>query len=254
MEIAPGSILQRMHIKRRLKTFSPKTFCEIGSGNGYMSNLLLKQGLTGVGYDLNASACENNRALNVNFVNDEKYAVHHSDFFYEESNQLFDIVLSCMVIEHLSDDVVSNYFEICMRKLAPNGKIIILVPSSMKYWGIEDEIAGHYKRYEFADIESIAKKHNLSINDLSGLTYPVSNILFSLSNKLITNNEAHKAKISMQEKTILSGNRNVKFKTTFPEFFKFILNEHMLFPFYLVQKLNKNNKNSMVIYAEFSKK
>lgn len=254
MEIAPGSILQRMHIKRRLKTFSPKTFCEIGSGNGYMSNLLLKQGLTGVGYDLNASACENNRALNVNFVHDQKYAVHNADFFYEESNQLFDIVLSCMVIEHLSDDIVSNYFEICMRKLAPNGKIIILVPSSMKYWGIEDEIAGHYKRYEFADIESIAKKHNLSINDLSGLTYPVSNILFSLSNKLITNNEAHKAKISMQEKTILSGNRNVKFKTTFPEFFKFILNEHMLFPFYLVQKLNKNNKKSMVIYAEFSKK
>ena len=72
MEIAPGSILQRMHIKSRLKTFSPKTFCEIGSGNGYISNLLLKQGLTGVGYDLNDSACENNRALNINFINEKK--------------------------------------------------------------------------------------------------------------------------------------------------------------------------------------
>jgi len=254
MEIAPGSILQRMHIKRRLKTFSPKTFCEIGSGNGYISNLLLKQGLTGFGYDLNDSACEKNRALNINFINEKKYAIYNSDFFNEEVNQLFDIILSCMVIEHLPEDLVSNYFEICNQKLTPNGKIIILVPSSMKYWGIEDEIAGHYKRYEFEDIESIAKEHNLLINDLSGLTYPVSNILFSLSNKLITNSESYKTKISMQEQTILSGNRNVKFKTTFPAILKLILNEYILFPFYLVQKLNKNNKNSMVIYAEFSKK
>ena len=219
-----------------------------------ISNLLLKQGLTGVGYDLNDSACENNRALNINFINEKKYAIYNSDFFNEEVNQLFDIILSCMVIEHLPEEVVSNYFEICNRKLTPNGKIIILVPSSMKYWGIEDEIAGHYKRYEFEDIESIAKEHNLLINDLSGLTYPVSNILFSLSNKLITNSESHKTKISMQQQTILSGNRNFKFKTTFPAILKLILNEYILFPFYLLQKVNKNNKNSMVIYAEFSKK
>ena len=58
----------------------------------------------------------------------------------------------------------------------------------------------------------------------------------------------------MQQQTILSGNRNVKFKTTFPAILKLILNEYILFPFYLLQKVNKNNKNSMVIYAEFSKK
>ena len=72
MEIAPGSILQRMHLKKRLMEFSPKNFCEIGSGNGYISNILLNQGLTGVGYDLNASACENNRLLNAEFITQKK--------------------------------------------------------------------------------------------------------------------------------------------------------------------------------------
>ncbi len=42
-----------MHIKRRLITFSKKTYCEIGNGNGYISNLLLKHRLAGVGYDSN---------------------------------------------------------------------------------------------------------------------------------------------------------------------------------------------------------
>ena len=254
IEIAPGSILQRMHLKCRLNKFSPKSFCEIGSGNGYISHILLNEGLTGVGYDLNSSACDNNAVLNNEFIKQKKYRLLNTDFLTETDNQLYDIILSCMVIEHLPEDVVNNYFTICKKKLTPNGKIIVLVPSSMKYWGIEDEIAGHFKRYEFSDIETIAKQQQLKIDDVSGLTYPVSNILFSLSNKLIKKSEGYKKELDMHEQTVLSGNRNVKFKTTFPSYLKIILNEYVLYPFYILQKLNKKNPNSMVIYAEFSLK
>lgn len=55
----------------------------------------------------------------------------------------------------------------------------------------------------------------------------------------------------MQEQIILSGNRN---KITLRIYLKLILNEYVLYPFYLIQKLNTKNQNSIVIYAEFSNK
>lgn len=55
----------------------------------------------------------------------------------------------------------------------------------MKYWNIEDEIAGHMKRYEIKDIQDLTKKYKLKINHLASLNYPLSNWLFSLSNYII---------------------------------------------------------------------
>ncbi len=59
------------------------------------------------------------------------------------------------------------------------------MPACMKYWGIEDETAGHYKRFEFHDFVNISKENNLKIVDLVGLTYPLSNMMIRLSNHLI---------------------------------------------------------------------
>jgi hypothetical protein len=56
----------------------------------------------------------------------------------------------------------------------------------------------------------------------------------------------------MQERTRLSGNREVPFKTTFPQLLKILLNETVMYPFHLLQKLNARNGKSMTIYAEFS--
>ena len=48
------------------------------------------------------------------------------------------------------------------------------------------------------------------------------------------------------------GNRNVKYKTTFPKVFNIILNPVILYPFHLLQKVFKNNKNNLVIYSELT--
>src|SRR5688572_13561406 len=251
-EIAPGSILQRMYFKKRLRKTSYKTFCEIGSGNGILSELLLKLGLQGRGYDLNESACVNNTNRNKNFIHRGKYRVICGDFLLSPPPEKFDIIISAMVIEHLNDVDVKKYFEVCKGHLNKDGRIIVLVPASQKYWGIEDEIAGHFKRYEFDDIKKIASEHHLRIIDLCGLTFPLSNILLRLSNYLVRNSEGSKKNLTMQEQTILSGNRAVKFKTFFPKFFKVILNDIVLYPFYLLQRIYKSHTSSMVIYCEMS--
>jgi len=253
LDIAPGSILQRMYLKRRLKKTGAETFCEIGGGNGYTAKILLSSGLKGIGYDLNSSACDKNMEMNRIFINKGIYEVRNSDFFKNPGNEKYDIIISCMVIEHFLPEMLENYFKICRSHLTENGRLIIMVPSSMRYWGIEDEIAGHFKRYEFDDFHQIASRWHLRIIDLAGLTYPLSNWLFSLSNRLVKKNEGYKAGLEMEEQTILSGNRENKFKSSFPPFFKIILNETVLFPFYILQIINRRNPKSMIIYCEMSK-
>ncbi|MGZ3861854.1 MAG: class I SAM-dependent methyltransferase [Bacteroidia bacterium] len=253
-EIAPGSILQRMYFKRRITPAQYRTFCEIGSGNGILSNILLQKGLTGVGYDLNESACKNNNELNKDFIGNNKYKVYNENFITDSSENKYDLIYSCMVIEHLDEETVNRYFEACKKKLNAGGTILVLVPSAMKYWGIEDEIAGHFKRYEFEDLRKIADQHGLKINDLAGLTYPVSNWLFGLSNRIVSKNEGHKKNLSMQEQTVQSGNRGVKFKTEYPWYFKLFLNEITMLPFYWLQRISKNNPKSMVLYCEYKLK
>ena len=158
-----------------------------------------------------------------------------------------------MVIEHFNDKDVEKYFLKCFDVLADDGVLITLVPSSMKHWGIEDEIAGHFKRYSFDCFEKIAKKFSFSITKCDGLTYPVSNILFPISNYLIKKSESKKLMLSKKEQTINSSNRKVLMKTDFPVFLNFILNRVTMHPFHLLQKAFRKKSSSMVIYCEMKK-
>ncbi len=254
-DLAPGSILQRMFFKQRMqKLFSgPIHFLEIGSGRGHLSELMLKMGHTGVGIDLNEEACQVNLNLNHQFIEVGKYDVKCiSLFHYENTGSVFDLIFSSMVIEHLSPEELTEYFVHCRKLLKKNGLIIEVVPSSMKYWGIEDEIAGHYKRYTQTDFYELAKKEKLNIKFIAGLTYPVSNWLFPLSNRLVKKAEAYKQNLTLQERTILSGHRDVPMKSSFPEWMKIILNPLTLYPLFVLQNWFRNHKDCMVMYCEMT--
>lgn len=255
LEIAPGTILQKMYLKERLKCFRDKDlfFYEIGSGNGNLSKTLLEMGFQGAGFDLNSEACANNKRLNKKYIERGKYEIINKDFFQTDIKDMADLIISSMVIEHFENDLVEKYFERCKSFLRNEGKIITLAPASQKHWGIEDEIAGHYKRYSFNSFIEIAKRHSLQVKDLSGLTFPLSNFLLPLSNLIVYITEKHKKNLTKHNQTIISGNRNVMFKTVYPDFLNLFLNEVTLYPFYVLQKVFKNNPLSLVIYAEFAK-
>jgi hypothetical protein len=120
----------------------------------------------------------------------------------------------------------------------------------MRHWGIEDEIAGHVKRYELHEFDPIARRYGFHLQHLAGLTYPVGNLLLPISNYLVRKRESAKKSLTLRERTILSGNREVIFKTDFPAGFASVLNPVTLYPFHMLQKLFRKHSNSMVIYAE----
>ncbi len=251
--LPPGNILQNIYLKERIKLNKWKTFIEVGAGNGYVSNILLKKGFSGIGCDLNQSACFNNAELNKSFVNKGNYAVLHQDMLSIETPQKFDLLISSMVIEHLPPKTLNEFILKCKSLLNKNGAMIFYVPASMKYWGIEDEIAGHIKRYEFEDFKQMSNQYNLSIQNIAGLTYPLSNWLLSLSNALIKKKESKVLTMTQKEKTIYTGNRNVTYKTTFPKPFGLVLNESVMYPLHLLQKMFIKTPNCLVIYCEFIK-
>jgi SAM-dependent methyltransferase len=255
-EIAPGSLLQRMYLKERLKTIGTgdgKKFIEVGAGTGVISNLLLSNGYTGIGFDLNKTSCDANRELNHEYISKGLYEVSNNNFLDIKQVLKYDLIISCMVIEHLNDDDLKRYFSKSFELLSDNGVLISLVPACMDYWGVEDEIAGHYKRYTFNCFNEISKSFSYTIVKCIGLTYPISNLLFPISNYLIKRAEFQKYSLSKQEQTILSSNRKVSMKTDFPKVFYLFLNELTMYPFHLLQKYFKDNSKSMVIYCEMKK-
>lgn len=278
--LAPGNVLTNYEIELRIKNFieskrylletgqvhsetnlrklSPQmlkdmfSFVEVGSGTGFISEMFLKNGFEGMGFDLNSESNEINRDLNREYVYKNHYQVHDVDFFdYDFDGQKFDIVISHMVIEHMDPAAVDAYIDKVKSILKPGGLIMIAVPAGMEFWGIEDEIAGHYKRYELKDLDDLQIRHKLYMDYFAFLTYPISNWLLGLSNFLIAKQESHKLGRSMEENTVESSNRHVQYKTEYPGFFKFLINKITLYPFIILQNLSKHKPKGMVLYAEF---
>ena len=250
MILPPGTILQFMYIKERLRRLKPGKFIEIGVGQGHLSNLLLNLGWRGTGLDLNPTTIQVAKKNNENYIKSGKYTVQKADWLASKKNSKANLIISSMVLEHLKPEDENKFLQKALRSLNPGGILVLLIPSCPDYWGIDDELAGHYRRYTFQDLTLKTKKIGFDIINLVGLTYPLSNITFPFSEYLVLKAEAKKKSLSMAQKTKLSGNRNVPFKTTYPWFFSLILNEFCLYPFYLLQKMNSKNEKSLIIYAE----
>src|ERR1043165_8386646 len=156
---APGNILQNMYLKRRLRKWARKgmRFIEMGAGNGSMSSILLEAGLSGIGFDLSEQACANNSKRNAHYVDRQQYAVRNSNFLDYDGDNV-DIIISSHVIEHLLEEDVDLFFKKSASILREGGRIISIVPAGKKYWGIEDETSGHFRRYEYEDFQTLTEK------------------------------------------------------------------------------------------------
>ena len=226
--LAPGSILQLMFFKKQIATFKGKTFLEVGPGSGNLTDLLLKRGLRGTLVELSKDACDQLAERFADEIEKGNLIIKNSSFLSESTNDLYDLILSAMVLEHLNDADEKFFIQKCEERLSTNGVLMLFVPSNPKYWGVDDEIAGHFRRYTKLRLCEVVTEFNLNIELISGLTFPLSNILLPISNYFVNRSESYKMQLDMNSRTLLSGHKNVMYKTVFPIYFKFILNEFML--------------------------
>ncbi len=247
----PGTILQHMYIEERLARLRPGHFLEVGVGNGHISQLLLARGWSGVGYDLSDSALARAAEMNDASVARGRLVLHNEDWLQSEGPPSpVDLVISSMVLEHLDDHAVKRYFERSASALAPGGRSVLIVPGSPRHWGIEDEIAGHHRRYTIDSLSDTASTNGWRVTHIAGLAYPLANLTLKLSNALVRRGEQDRAALSLQERTERSGDRSVAWKTDFPSWVGALVNRRTLRPFHWWQKRSSNNPAALVIYCE----
>lgn len=251
--LPPGTILQLMYLRERLKNISPGQFIEIGPGSGEVSNLLLELGWKGAAYDLETRTVDNLRNRFKIEISECRYEVFKQDYLKLSvgPEKKVDLIISCMVLEHFDDALESIFIQQSSNLLKSSGLMIGLVPASPDHWGIEDDIAGHYRRYTRHDLNKLMNKQ-WDIRHIVGLTFPVSNILLPISNFLVNRAEISKLGMSTLEKTKASGIRDVRFKTNFPNILSLVLNRHVLLPLHWLQKFFSSSKKSLVLYFEAS--
>lgn len=250
--LPPGTILQLLYLRERLERLVPGRFIEIGPGSGEISGLLLELGWVGTAYDLEERTVDH---LSKRFsleISDGRYAVVARDYLSVEpvQGQKVDLIISCMVMEHLDDELESRFMQRSFALLNPNGLMIGLVPASEEHWGIEDDIAGHLRRYTRDKLKTLADQHRYVLQHLAGLTFPVSNLLLPVSNYIVMRAERSKIVLSNLEKTKASGIRKVQFKTEFPGLLSLLLNRYVLLPLHWLQKAFSSSSRALVLYFE----
>lgn len=250
--LPPGTLLQLMYLKKRLRHIDPGYFIEIGPGNGEVTKVLLDYGWSGCSYDLDANTVTTMSKRFSKEISDKRFMVINEDYLLSTppTAKKADLIISSMVIEHLDDEAQLIFMQKSKINLEPNGIMIGIVPGSPAHWGIEDDIAGHCRRYTQSLVQEIAADNGWRTQHLAGLTFPISNFLLPISNFLVNKSEQSKLALSHVERTKLSGRRQVKFKTHFPSILRILLNEFTLFPLYLIQNLFLKSKRALVIYFE----
>lgn len=250
MILPPGTILQRMYLRERLAHMTPGRFVEVGVGGGSMTEVLLERGWTGIGYEPSEEAARAGAARLARYIRQGRFTLEERDWLTSPAAPAADLVMSSMVLEHLSDSDERRYFQRCEQTLGAGGLAILFVPASPAHWGIEDEVAGHYRRYTAEQMRTMLRELGWEPSHLAGLTFPVSNLLLSASNALVARNESYKRGLTMVERTRRSGHREVPLKTAFPRVFGLVLNELVLYPAHVLQKLARRHPAALVLYVE----
>jgi SAM-dependent methyltransferase len=73
----------------------------------------------------------------------------------------FDLICAFEIVEHVPDDR-SLLFEV-RRVLKDGGRFVFSVPLHMEYWSGYDELAGHARRYNPSELESLLAEYGLPI-------------------------------------------------------------------------------------------
>jgi len=112
---------------------------DVGCNQGLLLESISHLGYTHVhGIDLDARAIA--RAHQAH-----RLYVHYGDVLTLPATACYDVVICSEVLEHVEND--NLLAEKITTLVKPSGYLIITVPCNEQKWTLDDELAGHYRRY-----------------------------------------------------------------------------------------------------------
>ena len=245
----PGTLCRNQAVIEIVSAHGVSTFCEVGLGDGEVSSALCRRGMTGTGIEFSAAAAAIARSVLHGEIQASRFHLIEDDFMaMADLPSGFDLALSLMVMEHVEDD--AGFLTRMAELVKPGGTVIVGVPGRMDRWGIEDETAGHFRRYERAGLEATFKDAGFDAVEVRSVSVPLANLTFHASNFLIRRaGEDRKLETSQHGKTKTSGIRDIPFKTQFPSPFKLVLNPVAMYPWFLLQRAFYQTSLGLILLA-----
>lgn len=154
MRIIYKSLIQRFKNKN-----DNLRILDIGCGTGMILVELQKFG-TVFGFDNSREALEfcNERGL-------KNKIFQASGLMIPVKTEIFDLVVSLGVIEHIDDDI--KVFGELFRILKPAGQCLIMTSAYQSLWSYHDEIVGHKRRYTVYEFNQKLLNAGFIINKMS---------------------------------------------------------------------------------------
>jgi dTDP-4-dehydrorhamnose reductase len=122
---------------------------DFGCGSGIFVEELEKAGFDAHGVDISDEAVRFGALQGIkNLSVIDSHKINFPD-------NTFDVVLSMDVLEHLEDEEWA--LKEIERILKPNGIFVVMVPAYMFLWGVQDEVAHHYRRYTKGSLLKVVK-------------------------------------------------------------------------------------------------
>ena len=152
------AVIWRKYIYLLIKKYISNDVLEVGAGIGSFTNNYRKKirNLT-----LSEIDDSNFNFLTKKFKDKNNIKVINS--FTGQISETFNTILHLNVLEHIEKDV--EEINQALKKLKPNGHLIILVPAHNELYGKFDKAIGHIKRYKIDFFKSL-KLDNAEVMEL----------------------------------------------------------------------------------------
>jgi SAM-dependent methyltransferase len=131
---------------------NPGRILDVGCGDGVFLEMLRNKGYTVDGIDGSSEAIKMCRQR----LGDHGGTIECCFIEEYQPERPYDLLLCGEVCEHIEDD--QSFMNEMARLASDNAVLILTVPLHMRRWTKDDEYAGHFRRYEIAEIATKLEK------------------------------------------------------------------------------------------------
>lgn len=167
---APRYLLRRNRILALLRGCPPGPYLEIGCGPGALLFDLRQKGFQCQALETSSAARKLARELHSGHPEVEIFDREQPDW-----TGRFEYLAAFEVLEHIEDD--RKALESWIPWLKPGGVLLLSVPAHQRKWNATDVWAGHFRRYERAQLCSLLHAAGFEVLRCESYGFPLANLI-----------------------------------------------------------------------------
>ncbi|MEM7178739.1 MAG: class I SAM-dependent methyltransferase [Pseudomonadota bacterium] len=155
---------------RLFRSLPPGRILEIGCGAGTLLHDLAEIGFHGIGVDRSKKACDLAR-----LVHQSNPKIEITSDAGETGGEKFDYLASFEVLEHIRDDL--GTLRSWRGYLREGGYLLLSVPAHPERWNAADDWAGHIRRYERQQLETLLTQAGFDVSTIHSYGFPLASVM-----------------------------------------------------------------------------